>query len=348
MASKESNERETLEALEIPPDLFYNLRLGTGGWPDAFHRLEEIKTCQRALKEVRTLVVSIYIYRGSEADLQTKLLEPSQPPEQLLTLFGDILESMTNLETLKWNVPKEDTRFFEESFKLRKLYLPSVEHLEPGPSSQYLVEMCPNLVELQNGGGLSWNRGYMPDNRNWGLMLVQAAATVPKLKRFAMEGGHDGWTPELIFEVVKSMPQLESLGLLGSLGPYPVYAMSMGDSGRLKDALDMLSGLANLSHLDLPPSAYLDLGFDGGPGCGNAYDGKEGQLYLREVIKEGAEATELGGNIIVATLPHLTSFTIGGESPCVDGGIGNLTWPWTGRMDEWLEAEVPIDDSTEY
>jgi hypothetical protein len=109
----------------------------------------------------------------------------------------------------------------------------------------------------------------------------------------------------------------------------------------------MLSGLANLTHLDLPPSEYLGLGFDGGPGCGNVYFGKEGQLYLRQVIREGAEATELGGNIIVATLPHLTSFTIGGESPCVDGGIGNMTWPWTGRMDEWLEAEVPIDDSTE-
>ncbi|PQE18690.1 hypothetical protein CJF30_00009687 [Rutstroemia sp. NJR-2017a BBW] len=331
MAPKESNEKEALEAFEIPPDLFHDLRIGTGGWPDTFHRLEEINICQRALKEVRTLVVSIYIYRGSYADLQMKILEPSQPPEQLLTLFGDVLESMTNLETLKWNVPKEDTHFFEESFKLRKLYLPSVEHLEPGPSCQYL-----------------WNHGYMPDNRNWGLMLVQAAASVPKLKRFAMEGGHDGWTPELVFEVIKSMPQIESLGLLGSLGQYPVYAMSMGDSGRLKDTLDMLSELANLTHLDLPPSAFLGLGFDGGPGCGNAYYGKKGQLYLRQVIREGAEATELGGNIIVANLPHLTSFTIGGESPCVDGGIGNLTWPWTGRMDEWLEADVPIDDSTEY
>jgi hypothetical protein len=199
MAPNESNEKKTLEAFEIPPDLFHDLRIGTGGWPDTFHRLEEINTCQRALKEVRTLVVSIYIYRGSYADLQMKILEPSQPPEQLLTIFGDVLESMENLETLKWNVPKEDTHFFEESFKLRKLCLPSVEHLEPGPSSQYLVEMCPNLVELQNGGGISWIHGYMPDNRNWGLMLVQAAASVPKLKRFAMEGGHDGWTPELIF-----------------------------------------------------------------------------------------------------------------------------------------------------
>ncbi|PQE27469.1 hypothetical protein CJF31_00009094 [Rutstroemia sp. NJR-2017a BVV2] len=354
MAPNESNEEETLEALEIPPDLFYDLRIDGGGpssppgWPNPLDKLEEINTCQRALKEVKALEVDIYIYRGSYADLQMKILEPSQPSERLLTLFGDALESMTNLETLKWNIPKEDTHFFEESFKLRKLYLPSVEHLEPGPSSQYLVEMCPNLVELQNGGGHMWHHGDMPDNRNWGLMLVQAAASVPKLKRFAMEGGHRGWTPELLFEVIKSMPQIESLGLLGSLGQNPVYgAPNMGDSGRLKDTLDMLSGLANLTHLDLPSSSDLGLGFDGGPGCGNFYDGKEGQLYLREVIREGAEATELGGDIVVANLPHLTSFTIGGQSPCVDGGIGNLTWPWTGRMDEWLRAEVPIDDSTE-
>ncbi|KAM3075751.1 hypothetical protein ACMFMG_007877 [Clarireedia jacksonii] len=356
MVPNESTEK-TLAALEIPPDLFDNLRIDNlrlasrPGWPNAFSRLGEINSCQRALKEVKSLVVDVYIHRGPYTDLQMKILEPSQPPEQLLTLFGDVLESMTNLETLKWNIPKEDTHFFEESFKLRNLSLPSVKHLEPGPSSHYLVERCPNLVELKNGGGSDWYHGYMPDNRDWRLMLVQAAASTPNLKQFAMIGGHAGWTPELIFEVIKSMPQIESLGLLGSLGRDRGYTgYNTGDVGKLKDALDMLTGLANLTHLDLPPSSSLGLGFNGGPGCGNVYFGKRGQLYLRQVIREEAEATELGGDIVVANLPHLTSFTIGGDCPSitqVDKRIVNVTWPWTGRMDEWLREEVPIENDME-
>jgi hypothetical protein len=112
----------------------------------------------------------------------------------------------------------------------------------------------------------------------------------------------------------------------------------------------MLTGLANLTHLDLPPSSKLGLGFDGGPWCGNAYDGKDGQYYFRQVVREGAEATELGGDIVVANLPHLASFTIGEESPRiarVDGRIVNVTWPWSGSMDEWLNVIAPIDGSSE-
>lgn len=106
----------------------------------------------------------------------------------------------------------------------------------------------------------------------------------------------------------------------------------------------MLTGLENLTHLDLPGSSSLGLSFDGGPECGNAYFGKGGRAYLRQVTKEGAEATEKGGDIVVANLPYLTSFTIGGEKPNITRTneiMINATWPWTGRMDEWLMEEVP-------
>jgi hypothetical protein len=43
-----------------------------------------------------------------------------------------------------------------------------------------------------------WYHGYMPDGRDWGLMLIQSAVSTPKLKRFAMVGGHNGWTPSLV------------------------------------------------------------------------------------------------------------------------------------------------------
>jgi hypothetical protein len=206
-----SNEAREIETetwgaeLEIPPDLFDNLEINNNragisrpGWPNALERLGEIKRCQRALNQVKTLEVDIYVHCEKYSDKYLKILEPSQPPEQLLTLFGDILESMTNLETLKWGIRKEDTHFFEEAFKSRNLTLPSIKHLEPGPSSHYLVGMCPNLERLRNGGGFMWYHGYMPDGRDWGLMLIQAAASTPKLKQFSMVGGHSGWTPSLI------------------------------------------------------------------------------------------------------------------------------------------------------
>jgi hypothetical protein len=193
------------EELQIPNDLFDKLEINNSrvgisrpGWPNALQRLGEMKRCQRALNQVKSLEVDIYVHHGDYEGLVLKLLDPFQPPEQLLTLFGDVLESMTNLETLKWGIPKEDTHFFEEAFRSRNLTLPSIKNLEPGPSSHYMVGLCPNLERLQNGGGFMWYHGYMPDGRDWGLMLIQAALSTPKLKRFAMVGGHNGWTPFLV------------------------------------------------------------------------------------------------------------------------------------------------------
>ncbi|KUJ12509.1 uncharacterized protein LY89DRAFT_785850 [Mollisia scopiformis] len=353
--SKEETEKEpqtcTTE-LEIPSDIFDNLEIDNNragisrpGWPNALERLGEMKRCQRALNQVKTLEVDIFVHREKYSAQYLKILEHFETPEALLTLFGDVLESMTNLETLKWKIPKEYTHSFEEAFTARNLSLPSIKHLEPGPSSHYLVSMCPNLERLENGGGFMWYHGYMPDGRDWAMMLIQAATSTPKLKRFAMVGGHDGWTPERISEVVKCIPQIESLGLLGSLGRWHDYTgYDTGDSGKLKVALEILSELQNLTHLDLGPSSDLDRGFDGGPGCGNAYFGKGGRKYLRQVTRQGAEATEKGGNIVVETLPRLKSFTIGGTKANVtrvEDKMVNATWPWTGRMDEWLMEVVP-------
>jgi hypothetical protein len=204
--SEANAETETWEEeLQIPLDLFDKLEINNNrvgisrpGWPNALERLGEMKSCQRALNQVKTLEVDIYVHHGEYQDPVLKLLDPFQPPEQLLTFFGDVLESMTNLETLKWGIPKEDTHFFEEAFRSRNLTLPSIKNLEPGPSSHYMVGLCPNLERLQNGGGFMWYHGYMPDGRDWGLMLIEAALSTPKLKRFAMVGGHSGWTPFLV------------------------------------------------------------------------------------------------------------------------------------------------------
>jgi hypothetical protein len=120
----------------------------------------------------------------------------------------------------------------------------------------------------------------------------------------------------------------------------------------LQELLGVVSGFANLTHLSLPWSAELDLGFDGGPGCGNFYDGPDGRRFYRNVLQRNAEATELGAAIVAEILPRLESFTIGEFQPTItrgEGGIINMTWPWTGRMDRWLleiepEPLVPESD----
>jgi hypothetical protein len=104
--------------------------------------------------------------------------------------------------------------------------------------------------------------------------------------------------------------------------------------------------LQNLTNLDLPESSRLGLGFDGGPRCGNAYFGKKGRKYLRQVIREDAEATDTAGDIVVRNVPQLVTFRIGAQCPDITRGsdgkhIVSCTWPWTGRMDEWLMEEVP-------
>jgi hypothetical protein len=189
------------EELEIPGDLFDKLEIDNNragisrpGWPNALERLGEMKRCQQALNSVKTLKVEIYVHNGEYSAQYLKILEPSQPPEQLLTLFGDVLESMTNLESLQWGMPNEDAHFFEEAFKLRNLTLPSINHLEPAAANYYLVEMCPNLESLQSGRLFASSR----DNRDLRLMLIQAALSANKLSRFAMEAGYNGWTPSLI------------------------------------------------------------------------------------------------------------------------------------------------------
>jgi hypothetical protein len=191
------------KGLELPPDIFDyleidNNRVGISrpGWQNALERLGEMKRCQRALKQAKRLEVNIFVH---SVYLEcTKILEPSQPPEWLLTLFGDVLESLTNLETFNWGLGHRDTHHFEEAFTSRNLTLPSIKNLQLGPSSYYLVGMCPNLERLENGNGYSSYHGHRSDQLDWRLMLIQAASSTPKLKRFAMAVFSDGWTPALV------------------------------------------------------------------------------------------------------------------------------------------------------
>ncbi|KAL5319325.1 hypothetical protein ACEPPN_012376 [Leptodophora sp. 'Broadleaf-Isolate-01'] len=351
------NEIEGIEAdLEIPPDLYENLTIDNHcadvfrpGWPNALERLTEINRCPLALAQVKNLHLGIYVYRGANADFWPKILEPSHPPSKLPALFGDILESMTRLESLTWAMGREEAHFFEEPFMARNFSLLSVTSLELGPSSHYLVGMCPNLERLESGGGWYESGGYS-DETDWRVLFIQSAASATKLKRFAMDGSFAGWSPALATEAVKAMPQIENLGIRGSVGSSYITE----DNDKFKDILKILAQLNNLTQIDLPYSSRLALGFDGGAWCGNAYEGKGGREYGRVVAEESAETTEKAGDMVMRSMRHLKRFEIGELAPNItraENGTVTLVWPWTGRMDEWtfeVWPEEPDFEEVEY
>ncbi|KAI1326936.1 hypothetical protein F5Y16DRAFT_373233 [Xylariaceae sp. FL0255] len=150
------------------------------------------------------------------------------------------------------------------------------------------------------------------------------------------------------------MPSLEYLGLLGSLSDVGSllgvgrYHYDDVPDNTLRNLLESLRELQNLTQLDLAPASELGLGFDGGSPCGNAYYGPGGREYSRQVDKEWAEAVERGTAIVIQTLPQLESFNIGEQSPSLtryDNGTIQATFPWTGRLDEWAWEATPEPDN---
>ena len=100
--------------------------------------------------------------------------------------------------------------------------------------------------------------------------------------------------------------------------PSRTSSLSGVDRTSIQAILELLPALENLAHLDLPDSSSIGVGFNGGPGCGNVYFGKHGREYRpggRQIDREARDATELGGKIVVANMPQLKSFTIGGQKP---------------------------------
>ncbi|ORY61561.1 uncharacterized protein BCR38DRAFT_36757 [Pseudomassariella vexata] len=190
--------------IDMPPDLFEyveidNNRWGVDrpGWPNALERLREMKRSPLAMARVKTFKVEIWVHDSQYADWYLRMLEPLQPPKELLSLFVDVLESMESLETLKWNIPVEHGHWIEETLNERNLSMPSVKRLDLGPFSHYLVGMCPNLETLEPGGRFVRN-GYWPHLGDPVPMMVESAGSAPKLKRFSVESGVGGWSPAFV------------------------------------------------------------------------------------------------------------------------------------------------------
>jgi hypothetical protein len=109
----------------------------------------------------------------------------------------------------------------------------------------------------------------------------------------------------------------------------------------LQILLHELKSAPRLSHLRVSEASELGLGFDGGPGCGNAYFGPEGREYGRRVSKERTKTIEKASQIVFKVLPHLKSLSVGDVSPLSierdnAGNVIDIKWRWTGRMQEYL------------
>lgn len=189
-------------SLEVPIGLFNYLEIDNNrygisrpGWPNTLARLREMKRCPRALAHVKTFKVEIFVYDSKYSDWNLRVREPSRPSEELLQLFGDVLEAMTSLETLEWNMDAKHAYWFEGVFEQRDLILPSIKRLLAGSLSHYLVGMCPNLEALENAGSSWWD--YWP-HKDPVLLLVRSTGSAKKLTRFALDARSNGWTKSLI------------------------------------------------------------------------------------------------------------------------------------------------------
>ncbi|KAH9903834.1 hypothetical protein F4778DRAFT_101058 [Xylariomycetidae sp. FL2044] len=362
-AASHKSEAETQEVLdiggqgEVPADLFDyleidNARAGVSsrpGWPNALERLREIDRCPTALSRARRFNVNLYIHDSEYSAWYPWLFEHRRPSAALVSLFADVLTRMTSLETLHWGVRAQDARYFEAPFRERGLVLPSVRTLEPGPLAHYLVGMCPGLeaLEISKGCVYSWResswRTHGPEDPVFSL--IRAGASARNLTRFAVDAGHRGWTPALLQDLVVAMPGLRSLGLEGQLRfEYTYRELWEFTASTLESCLDILTGLRNLTHLDLPQTSDLDLGWYGGPWCGNAYDDDHNGDFERSVVREGVEVLEKAADVVLQHLPGLEGLSIGARQINItrsENGTIRAQYPWTGRLDEWLLEVVP-------
>ncbi|KAF6830251.1 hypothetical protein CMUS01_07832 [Colletotrichum musicola] len=101
--------------------------------------------------------------------------------------------------------------------------------------------------------------------------------------------------------------------------------------------------MPKLKKLYLPYSSELDLGLDGGPLCGNMFDGEDGERLRIQMAMESIEAMERAGEIVRAALPGLKGVKVGNSygNFTTDGEGRNVTvWPWSGgRVEEWINGD---------
>jgi hypothetical protein len=330
----------------LPQDLFHELGINNNkagisrlGWKNLAERSQEMNNCPAALQDVRHLRLDIYAHDSKWSDYA----EDSIPPPEVPQLFAEVLSSMTGLERLDFGVSGKASASFERAFTKANITLPSVTDILPGAYSDWLLPRCPNAEVVVAGGYFdhwSWAE-YEPELnaiKDKHEALIDATRGLP-LRKLDMKWG---WSTELLERLLDASPNLTILNMDGPLNRY--NRMKVSEAEALKRYLSILAQFSHLEELRLPAAHELDLGYEGGAGCGNAYFGESGRAYGRMVAQEDAETIEAAAAIVHDALPQLKSFTIGSQSPNItlnDAGRMEMSWPWTGRMEEYTYEVWP-------
>ncbi|KAH7149004.1 hypothetical protein B0J13DRAFT_674240 [Dactylonectria estremocensis] len=337
LCNLDSSLRAPLEP--IPIDLFKNVTISDKergffntppDWSHSVEILEDILNCPLGLQSCEYLQVDFYQRRRRPG----RTADPDTPPKELAHLVAKPLKSMPNLERLEWIRPSEGQevkRVFEETFVEDNVQLPTIRSLSLGPNMHFLVRFCPTLESLTTSGGRVWHFVPVEMEHNF----VRAAVGALNLKDFGMRAS---WSKRLLGLVLENVPQVETLHIDGDIENMEHMVRNSGD--KLRALARILARFRNISRIWLPDSASLDLGFDGGPMCGNSYLGRRGRKFSREVTRKDMWATQTAASIILLGSPNLDSITVG--SWTTTGIInGKAQWPWTGRVKAYLIERHP-------
>ncbi|KAF3928575.1 hypothetical protein AA313_de0201260 [Arthrobotrys entomopaga] len=208
---------------------------------------------------------------------------------------------MRGLRKLEWNTFEyDDNGVLGRSFEEEGLKMPSVKELEVSQGASFLVRFCEN-VEVLTGGEAFW-RYYSWKMREDPRVRLFEAAKGTKVKTLTLK---TEWDPDLID---------------GSLSTQYKWTPDQRgwpreDGSALKLLVEHLKRFPNLKNLQLPYAYSLLLGWDGGPWCGNAYDGPDGKELARWVREEDEMYNERAGRIVMEILEGLETLSVGEETP---------------------------------
>ncbi|TDZ22808.1 hypothetical protein Cob_v004381 [Colletotrichum orbiculare MAFF 240422] len=290
-----------LDGGNVPPDFFRRLEIDNNrwginrpGWENARDRLQELKACPRALEEVEELVVDVFVLDSGARQ------EPKLPPPEVLELFPEVLGMMKGLKMLQWNVRGEgENEVLGAAFKAAGTKVEALRRLTAGVNAAWLMEVAPGLelVTVKPDGVTSWSEEGRQRTEGW----VRTAAGLEQLK--GLDLGRVEWLDRMNEVLPEVLPDIEELWVGPLAASYPTGFREDGD--KLRNVTKSLASLSKLKKLHLPWSADLQLGFDGGPWCGNAYDGPEGAALWRRVRLADLNATQQAGEIVKANIPQL-------------------------------------------
>ncbi|PVI03039.1 hypothetical protein DM02DRAFT_653019 [Periconia macrospinosa] len=362
------------ESRTIPSDIFHRLDIDNHrrdiinredgvdrmAWVNMRDRLEEMSQCPAALQQVKYLYIDTENYYGiGHADAE------------VAELLADILSSMPNLERISWSIPWSSNVYFEDAFERRGLQLPRVKDLVLKKGAHYMIPICPNVEQL--------DIGTVHELKGKHFEATPAAKNLTSLTiKNARDRPDRGWSADFVREVFNAFPYLRHLTMLGEidsdwlyeaedffLDPDSLYTEEgwnpkvknltlwrLQEEKRkelqapLQSVLSALNESTTLKTVILPDSIGLAIGFEGGPGCGNAYMGPDGYKTSRSVVNSHIRAVEIASAMAWDTLPHLENITIGDESPSKverddKGKVIKVFYPWTDRVQEFLEEQYP-------